>query len=112
MQIAQLTLHRLASPVHALARWCAAAPVSRRRARACHDNATNPIAQSERPSFASAGFDAYPRAGRPLRVLRVIEPGEAPSLGRRMVISGRLDDVCAELDRLAALEAAACSPRR
>jgi hypothetical protein len=43
---------------------------------------------------------------RPLRVLRVVEGTASPSAGR-MVISGRMDDVCAELDRLAALEAAA-----
>jgi hypothetical protein len=39
----------------------------------------------------------------PLRVRRVVEP-HAPGAGR-MVISGSMDDVCAELDRLAALEA-------
>lgn len=41
----------------------------------------------------------------PLRVVRVVE-ASAPRAGAgRMVISGRLADVCAELDRLAALEA-------
>jgi hypothetical protein len=45
-------------------------------------------------------------AARPLRVVRVVE-GAAPLGAGRMVISGRMDDVCAELDRLAALEAAA-----
>lgn len=44
---------------------------------------------------------------RPLRVLRVVDAGHAPSTAGRMVISGRMADVCAELDRLAALEAAA-----
>ncbi len=42
---------------------------------------------------------------RPLRVLRVIEGGEARQCAGRMVISGRMADVCAELDRLAAREA-------
>jgi hypothetical protein len=41
----------------------------------------------------------------PLRVVRVLEPSAARSTAGRMVISGRLADVCAELDRLAALEA-------
>ncbi len=46
------------------------------------------------------------RPGRPLRVVRVVE-GAAPSASAgRMFISGRMADVCAELDRLAALEAA------
>lgn len=112
MQIAQFTLHRLASPIQALARWCAQQPVPRRRSRAHRDNATFPIAQTAFSSLAAAGFEAYKRAGHPLRVLRVVEPGEAPALGRRIVISGRLDEVCAELDRLAAIEAAACRPHR
>jgi hypothetical protein len=43
---------------------------------------------------------------RPLRVLRVVD-GPKPATGAgRMVISGRMADVCAELDRLAELEAA------
>lgn len=40
----------------------------------------------------------------PLRVLRVVDAGHGPSSAGRMVISGRMADVCAELDRLAALE--------
>lgn len=44
---------------------------------------------------------------RPLRVVRAAEPLRAPASAGRMVISGRMADVCAELDRLAALEAAA-----
>ncbi|MBA2960894.1 MULTISPECIES: hypothetical protein [Ramlibacter] len=46
-------------------------------------------------------------AARRLRVLRVVDAGHAPSTAGRMVISGRMADVCAELERLAALEAAA-----
>ncbi len=42
---------------------------------------------------------------RTLRVLRVSENGESPQGAGRMVISGRMADVCAELDRLVALEA-------
>ncbi len=43
-------------------------------------------------------------AQRPLRVVRVVD-GRSSGLGAgRMVISGRLADVCAELDRLAELE--------
>jgi hypothetical protein len=44
---------------------------------------------------------------RPLKVLRVVDACHSPSSAGRMVISGRMADVCAELDRLAALEAAA-----
>jgi hypothetical protein len=59
-----------------------------------------------------SGHIAWPAAqrrhdGRPLRVLRVVDAAHGPSTAGRMVISGRMADVCAELDRLAALEAAA-----
>lgn len=42
---------------------------------------------------------------KPLRVLRVMEAGQPSALVGRMVISGCMADVCAELDRLAACEA-------
>ena len=45
------------------------------------------------------------RRNRPLRVLRVLDGPQERSAAGRMVISGRLADVCAELDRLAALDA-------
>lgn len=35
-------------------------------------------------------------------MVRVMEAGQTPSQVGRMVISGRMADVCAELDRLAA----------
>jgi hypothetical protein len=47
-----------------------------------------------------------PAVRRPLRVVRVVEAGQPRSQVGRMVISGRMADVCAELDRLAACEAA------
>ena len=50
------------------------------------------------------------RVPRPLRVVRVAEPFHAPANAGRMVISGRMADVCAELDRLAALESAPRPP--
>ena len=43
---------------------------------------------------------------RSLRIVRILEAGQAPAHAGRMVISGRMADVCAELDRLAAREAA------
>lgn len=44
---------------------------------------------------------------KPLRIIEWVESASAhhPS-SRRMVMSGRLADICAELDRLAALESA------
>ena len=52
----------------------------------------------------------HSRPPRPLRVVRVAEPLRAPASAGRMVISGRMADVCAELDRLTALEAAGRPP--
>lgn len=43
---------------------------------------------------------------KPLRVVRVLEVGQTRHSVGRMVISGRMADVCAELDRLAARETA------
>ncbi|WP_293662008.1 hypothetical protein [Rhodoferax sp. OV413] len=56
-------------------------------------------ASSKVPSHA-------PSPVHPLRVVRVVERGQPRSQVGRMVISGRMADVCAELDRLAACEAA------
>ena len=39
-------------------------------------------------------------------MVRVLETGQAPAQVGRMLISGRMADVCAELDRLVAHEAA------
>jgi hypothetical protein len=41
---------------------------------------------------------------KPVRVVRVLEAGQARNKVGRMRISGRMADVCAELDRLAARE--------
>ena len=41
---------------------------------------------------------------RPVRVLRVIDTPQPTANAGRMRISGRMADVCAELDRMAALE--------
>lgn len=47
---------------------------------------------------------AQPQPAKALRVVRVLEPSAPRATAGRMVISGRMADVCAELDRLAALE--------
>lgn len=53
----------------------------------------------------------HPAAAPPLRVLRVFDPQQPRAAAGRMVISGRMADVCAELDRLAAAEAEAEAAR-
>jgi hypothetical protein len=45
-------------------------------------------------------------AHKPLRIVRILDADHAPANVGRMLISGRMADVCAELDRLATREAA------
>lgn len=105
MGIAVLTIADLFAPLQALAsRWIA----PRRRT-----TATNLRYVAIRPS-CSAGTTSEKAAsnghpGRPLRVIRVVDPRAAHNASR-LVISGRMADVCAELDRLAALEAHGLMP--
>jgi hypothetical protein len=58
-------------------------------------------------SVQAAHTPQFPNAPRQraLRVVRFAEQGESVQAAGRMVISGRMADVCAELDRLVALEA-------
>jgi hypothetical protein len=83
------------SPLHRLlCRLSAAAPqraATSTPALPCN-NTTAAIVRNSRP------------VQRPLRVLRVMEADQPRSQVGRMVISGRMADVCAELDRLAACE--------
>jgi len=64
-----------------------------------------PSAKAHLPSPLRTANPA-PVSQRPLRVLRVVDSQGRAGVGR-MVISGRMADVCAELDRLAGKEAAA-----
>ncbi|HEX7889976.1 MAG TPA: hypothetical protein VF522_11500 [Ramlibacter sp.] len=50
---------------------------------------------------------ARPQPARALRIVRLVEPSASRAVAGRMVISGRMADVCAELDRMAALESRA-----
>ncbi|MCP5262645.1 MAG: hypothetical protein H6929_14915 [Rhodoferax sp.] len=76
--------------------WAAGAPmrVAARPVRA---------ATTHRPTPART-----PRHGlrSPLRVIRVVEAGQASALAGRILMSGRMADVCAELDRMVEREAA------
>ena len=55
----------------------------------------------QRHPHHSQSQDNRPPA-RSLRVVRVIDASATPACAGRMTISGRMDDVCAELDRLLA----------
>ena len=91
MATAFASLTRLFASFRALLACFAPSPVSA---------GTSPV-RAAQPAAAGQAF-------KPLRVVRVLEPSAPRSTAGRMVISGRLADVCAELDRLAALEAQGC----
>jgi len=95
MATASFPLQNMMAPLQSLAAWLFAKPV-REAARA-------PMPRAVRPPVAAASV-ARPTT-RPLRVVRVFEGPRVPASAGRMVISGRMADVCAELDRLAAMEA-------
>lgn len=91
------TAYALWTPLQGLLRWLAPATPGRPAMMA-------PALPSVR-NPALAAVRSRPMQ-RPLRVVRVMEAGQPRSQVGRMVISGRMADVCAELDRLAACEAA------
>ncbi|MDB5872325.1 MAG: hypothetical protein JWQ07_1767 [Ramlibacter sp.] len=107
MGITLFTLGGLLAPLQSLMAWIAPAP--RRhlvtmhtrpaavRAPALRTHCVRPVALPTRREVLR----------RPLRVVRVVENANTQAGAGRMFMSGRMADVCAELDRLAALEAAA-----
>lgn len=111
----------LLAPLQALSAWWAPAqpragaasssPVPAFRRLAANDSsATTFIATHAQPVWATAPKAcpgvARSAAPRRLKVVREFEAGISPSCAGRMVISGRMADVCAELDRMAQREAA------
>ncbi len=66
-----------------------------------------PVSSSARPQRPARPGRPGHRTGanRPLRVLQLLEPSLGHGHAGRLRISGRMADVCAELDRLAAREA-------
>jgi len=91
-------------PVRPTASFVAAKAVQRftRAGWLNREAANGPAIQAQRQPAAHAGS---PPACR-VRVLRQAEAHRAQSRDIRLVISGPIGDVCAELDRLAALEQA------
>lgn len=89
-----------AMPVKSLLRWLTATPqISNVDSRIPANTLRKPLPQSM-PDAAP-----HPAQTRPLRVLQVMEVGHSGRQLGRLRISGRMADVCAELDRLAAREA-------
>ena len=92
-----------------LQKFSAAAPFPGRsgssRATLLVDLPAVPVSEPACAAKARTGTRARSRGSMPLRVVRVMEAGQAAH-GGRMMISGRMADVCAELDRMAEREAA------
>jgi len=114
MGIALLAIAEFWSPLQSLAtRWMPARRPSRGDSSdaaaglryvairpACTARTAGSPAPATSPSAAAT-------PARPLRVVRVVDrQGAQRGCANRVVISGRMADVCAELERLAALEAA------
>ncbi len=58
---------------------------------------------AQKPAVTATHVHSAPApSARPLRVLRIRENAPHPRQAGRLVISGRMADVCAELERLAA----------
>ena len=104
MGIAMLTLSTLAQGFSALQRLTTSLPQAPSQHPVHALRMVRP--RSERaPVVARPISPVFTSRPAPLRVLRVCETQQAPGEVGRMVISGRMADVCAELDRLAEREA-------
>ena len=110
MNIALFAAPSVMAPLQSLWRWLMPATAQDRPAHSGADqyasaSATQSIANNTRYSRTELQNKSSISTRRPLRILRVMEAGQAPTHVGRMMISGRMADVCAELDRLAASEA-------
>lgn len=94
--------------IQTFANWCTAGPAIERRRAALAARSSNQVTPSllAAPSYLTRTGSNFYAQRKPLRVVRVIEAGQNRASAGRIVISGRMADVCAELDRLAASEAA------
>lgn len=109
----------LLSPICTLAAWLAQPRLTKplvppANAPLAHQRLTLPFARagmahrrqlvSRVSSFKSAAFEAKNPSITRLKVVREHDAAVSPSCAGRMTISGRMADVCAELDRMARCE--------
>ena len=110
MGIALLTLSGLFQGFAHCSRPARPATASTRPVRALRmvrpSGSRAPVSVRPLTSIGPARSACAPRPAA-LRVLHECDAGQGPGKAGRLVISGRMADVCAELDRLAAREAAA-----
>ena len=111
MTVALYAMTKLTEPLHRLTGWLTNTAAQRPvlavcQAAACRPN--NPFSIAKKPIRTGLPAIKAPNKSKPqtLRIERIVESGQRANQAGRMVISGRLADVCAELDRLVAREAA------
>lgn len=108
MNIALFAQSGIFGSLQSLVRWWTdRSPAAHHRVTPPTQSRPNVVPKSIASSSLMTGATADCRSIlKPLRVIRVVESGQNRSSIGRIVISGRMADVCAELDRLAAGEAA------
>lgn len=99
------------APLQGLLRWAMPSPSSYERTHVGEQKSPqqfsiNPVTTSSFHQEAKFQKQCSAASTRPLRVVRILEADHTPANVGRMMISGRMADVCAELDRLAAREIA------
>ena len=95
------------APLRSLVDWLVHTRNAPRSGSRGYRPAAHSVAMRSCASWPPLAGNSRQRPRRPLRVVRVVDAPQTPTGAGRMFISGRMADVCAELDRLAALEAAA-----
>ena len=109
MNIQHSNRPRIIAPFTALWSWLMTKPGQPTRSSQIHANAatslSSPCSNTQHTQKPGAAAYAGRCIGQPLRVLRVMDTDLAPAQIGRLRISGRMADVCAELDRLATHEA-------
>ena len=107
MGITIFSLQGLLAPLQSLVNWLTRAPTPHPASPVRRPSPVKPGTSRSSSSWTTLPGSRHKKPRPPLRVVRVAESGPTPAIAGRMVISGRMADVCAELDRLAALETAA-----
>ena len=110
MNLAQYDSPSIFAPLQQFFQWLVNAPPQARIKRQSINSRPHGGLLQQKGNFANfITFDSNkpvrPALNKPLRIVRILEADHAPANVGRMVISGRMSDVCAELDRLAAREA-------
>ena len=109
MGIALLSIVDLLTPLQTLAsRWISTKNPSHLGFAGLRYVGVRPSCSGRQPPPTRAGV---PAPSRPVRVVRLIDAQQLHPHPGRLVISGRMADVGADLDRLVALEDADTSPR-